>query len=145
MPYKNIVITPTNTVAQPTVKNSQFYTGFSSVNENTSGTKLYDYDLIKQDIMNQFNTRQGERVMNPTFGTIIWNVIFDPLTEQLKQAVINDVNRILNYDPRVVPTQINLTEQPYGLMLEATLSYVGTDQTDQMKLAFDKEVGLVAQ
>ena len=145
MPYKNLVITPTNNTAQPTSKNSQFYKGFSSINENISNTKLYDYDLIKQDLINQFQTKQGERVMNPDFGTIIWNLIFEPLTPQLKQAVVNDVNRIVNYDPRIIPTQVNLTEQPFGLLLELTLHYVGTDQTEKMTLAFDKQIGLVQQ
>lgn len=145
MPYKNLVITPKNSAPQASVKNSQFYKGFSTVDATTFNTKLYDYDLIKQDIINHFNTRQGERVMNPTFGTIIWNVIYDPLTDQLKQAVVEDVNRILQYDPRVVPVQVNLTETDYGLQLEATLSYVGKDQTDVLRLAFDKEIGLIQQ
>ena len=83
--------------------------------------------------------------MNPEFGTIIWSVIFDPLTEQLKEAVVQDVTRILNYDPRVVPVSINLIEQPYGLLLESTLSYVGTDQTQVLTLSFDKELGLIQQ
>jgi phage baseplate assembly protein W len=145
MPYKNLVITPTN--KNPVISNqtSQFYKGFSTVDETKINPKLYDYDLIKQDILNMFRTRQGERVMNPNFGTIIWNVIFDPLTEQLKEAVVQDVNRILNFDPRVVPVSINLTEEPYGLLLESTLSYVGTNQTDVLKLSFDKELGLVQQ
>jgi phage baseplate assembly protein W len=145
MPYKNIVITPKNNTAQANTQNSQFYRGFSTVDPTKTNPKLYDYDLIKQDLMNQFNTRQGERVMNPEFGTIIWNLIYEPLTDQLKQAVVDNVNAILNSDPRVVPVQINLVEAQYGLQLEATLSYVGTNQTDVLRLAFDKEIGLVQQ
>lgn len=145
MAYKNLVITPTN--RNPVISNqtAQFYKGFSTVDETKVNPKLYDYNLIKQDILNMFQTRQGERVMNPEFGTIIWSVIFDPLTEQLKEAVVQDVTRILNYDPRVVPVSINLIEQPYGLLLESTLSYVGTDQTQVLTLSFDKELGLIQQ
>jgi phage baseplate assembly protein W len=145
MPYKNLVIQPTN--YSPTVSNqtSQFYKGFSTIDDSKINPKIYDYDLIKQDILNMFQTRQGERVMHPDFGTIIWDVIYDPLTEQLKELVVNDVTRILNFDPRVTPISINLLEQPYGLLLESTLQYVGTDQTDTLRLSFDKEVGLVQQ
>ena len=32
---------------------------------------ITDIELIKQDLFNHFYTRQGERLMNPTYGTII--------------------------------------------------------------------------
>lgn len=146
MAYKNIEINPAQNSLQHTTKQSQFYVGYSSVNADTLGTtKLYDFDIIKQDIINQFNTRRGERVMNPNFGTIVWDVIFDPFTAEIKQAISTDVSRICRSDPRVVPIQINVNEQEYGMLLEVTLQYVGTDQTSNMQLAFDKASGLVAQ
>jgi phage baseplate assembly protein W len=146
MAYKNIQITPAQYNKTHTNKQSEFYVGYSTVNVDTLGTtKLYDFDIIKQDLLNQFNTRQGERVMNPTFGTVIWSLMFDPFTDDVKQAIISDVSRVCNYDPRVVPTQIDITEQEYGMLLELTLQYVGTDQSLNMKLSFDKELGLVPQ
>lgn len=146
MAYKNIELNPSQYNLQQTAKQSQFYVGYSSLNESSTGeTVLYDFDLIRQDIINHFNTRKGERVMNPSFGTIIWDVIFDPFTEDVKQAISNDVSTICNYDPRVVPIQININEQEYGMLLEVTLKLKGTDQTTQMRLAFDKQIGLIAQ
>ena len=75
MAYKNIVITPPNLKNVTTTKTSQFYKGFSTVDDTTTNVKLYDYELIKQDILNQFNTRKGERLMNPNFGSIVWDLI----------------------------------------------------------------------
>ena len=146
MAYKKIEINPAQNSLQQTTKQSQFYVGYSSVNADAMDTtKLYDFDIIKQDIINQFNTRKGERVMNPNFGTIVWDLIFDPFTADIKQAIAADVSRICNADPRVVPIRINVDEQQYGMLLEVTLQYVGTDQTSNMQLAFDKASGLVAQ
>lgn len=146
MAYKNIELNPSQYSIQQTSKQSQFYAGYSSLNASGTGeTILYDFDIIRQDIINHFNTRKGERVMNPTFGTIIWDVIFDPFTEEVKQAISDDVSTICNYDPRVIPIQININEQEYGMLLEVTLQYRGTDQTASMSLAFDKQIGLVAQ
>jgi hypothetical protein len=145
MPYKNIVITPTQYSSQHTAQTSQFYRGFSTIDATKVSPKLFDYDLVKQDIINQFNTKKGERVMNPEFGTIIWDLIFDPLTEELKQMVVDDVNRILQADIRAIPTQVNLTEANYGLLLECTLSFVNTNYVDTIRLAFDKEIGLLIQ
>lgn len=145
MAYKNITVTPSQYSLQHTAKQSQFYVGFSTAGPDSSTVTLYDFDLIKQDILNQFHTRKGERVMNPTFGTIIWDVLFDPFTAIVKQAIADDVTRICNSDPRVVPIQINITEQEYGMQLEVTLKYTNVDQTENMKLTFDKKNGLSYQ
>jgi phage baseplate assembly protein W len=146
MSYKNIEITPGQYTANQAVIKTQIYSGYSSVNADTLGnTKLYDLDLIKQDLINQFNTRQGERLMNPTFGTIIWGLIFEPFTDDVKQAIVDDISRICNSDPRVVPTQIELNEQEYGILLELTLQTVASNQTANMKIEFDKSSGLIAQ
>lgn len=146
MPYKNIEITPAQYKPTLTYKKSQSYIGYSSVaSDATNNVRLYDFDLIKQDLLNQFNTRLGERVMNPTFGTIIWSLIYEPFTDDIKQAIANDINRICNNDPRVVPIQLDTTEQEYGILLEITLQYIGTNQTTSMSLSFDRELGLLSQ
>ena len=145
MAYKNLVITPNNVSKQSFVQKSQFYKGFSTTNDKSMTTKIYDFDLIKQDIMNMFQTKQGERVMNPEFGTVIWSLIYEPFTADVKQLISEDVTRILNYDPRVTPTQIQITEAEYGMIIEATLFYKQENMTDVMRLSFDKELGIVSQ
>lgn len=142
MAYKNLVITPPNLNNVTTKKTSQFYKGFSTVDESTTNVKIYDYELIKQDILNQFNTRKGERVMNPVFGSVIWDLIYEPLTPAVKQQIAADIDRILASDPRVIPTRVNIVEQDYGFLLELTLTYKSTDVSDSMVLSFDKRVGL---
>ena len=142
MAYKNIVITPQKVQNYTTKKTSQFYKGFSTLDETTTNVKLYDQELIKQDLLNQFNTRKGERVMNPEFGSIIWDLIYEPLTPDVKNQIAADINRILAAEPRVTPTLVNIVEQDYGFLLELTLVYKGIDVSDSMILSFDKRVGL---
>jgi len=74
MPYKNIEIESAEQVYQQSEQSDHFYKGFSSVNASNFGNKLFDFDLIKQDILNHFNTKKGERLMNPNFGSIIWDL-----------------------------------------------------------------------
>ena len=145
MAYKSLVITNANAVLQQPVKTSQFYMGFSSQDPSNTTSRLYDLDLIKQDILNQFNTRKGERVMNPQFGSIIWDVLMEPMTEQVKQALNKDITTICNSDPRAIPTQINLTEFESGYLIEITLQLAGTDQSSNMILTFDQRTGLTVQ
>ena len=142
MAYKSLVLKPVKYSDTHSEKQSQFYRGFSTVDETVTDTRLYDFALIKQDLLNQFNVRKGELVMNPAFGTIIWDVIYDPFTKDIKEQIVTDVTQIASSDPRATVEQVNITEQDYGLMLELTLVYVGTDQSDQLKLSFDKKLGV---
>lgn len=144
MAYKSLEITPTQYTQGFTEQKSQFYKGFSTVDSTTADVKLYDNALIRQDILNQFNVRQGERVMMPKFGTIIWDLLYDPLTDATKTKISSDVTRIVTSDPRVQCSQIDIVQAEYGLLLEITLVYVNTNQSDTIKLGFDKSIGLVA-
>lgn len=143
MPYKNIELNPSKYNQTHTSARSQFYKGFSTVNSNNYGFKLYDFELIKQDIINHFNTRKGSRVMNPGFGTIIWDLLMEPLTEQIKEILVDDIKTICNSDPRVYPLQIDINEYDRGYLIEITLQMKNTDQRTTLKLAFDQKIGLV--
>lgn len=142
MPYVSLTINPTKIANPYNNKTSQIYKGFSTINNTTSNSSMFDYDLIKQDILNQFNVSRGERVMDPTYGTVIWQLLFDPFTDNTKQQIVADFTRIVNSDPRVNALSINIYEQEFGLLMEAELLYIQTDQTETMKLTFDTRIGL---
>ena len=46
------------------------FIGFNTINQNKKFT-LVDFDLIKIDLLNAFNIRQGELPGRPAYGTII--------------------------------------------------------------------------
>ena len=142
MPYKNLEISNAGTQQQATTKQSHYYKGFSSVGTTSYGTRLYDFSLIQQDIINHFNTRKGERVMNPDFGCIIWDLLMEPLTDRIKDQLSDDITKICNNDPRVYPTKIDLTEYDSGYILEVTLVLRGTDQSATLRLDFNQGIGL---
>jgi len=145
MPYKNLEITPTNYTGQHTDKLTHYYKGFSTTNPENRGSKLYDFDLIKQNILNHFNTRKGQRVMNPEFGTIIWDTLMEPLTPQIQNLLTKDIEAICTSDPRVYPTQIQVNEYEQGYLIDIVLVLKNTDQSSALKLVFDQKVGLVLQ
>lgn len=145
MPYKSLEISNASLVSEPSSKKVQFYKGYSSINVGNPTSKLYDLELIKQDIINVFSTRRGERVMNPQFGSIIWDVLMEPVTPAVRDALNEDIKRICTSDPRVTPTQMKLTEYPSGYIIEVTLNLKGTDQSTNMVLAFDQNIGMTVQ
>jgi phage baseplate assembly protein W len=142
MPYKSLELNPSVYNEGYTEKQSQFYKGFSTTNPMATDVKIYDNELIKQDILNQFQVRKNERVMNPNFGTVIWDLLFEPFTDSVKKQIANDVTRIVTSDPRANCLEVNVVEQEYGLLLEITLVYKDSDQSENIKLSFDKASGL---
>jgi phage baseplate assembly protein W len=145
MVYKNTQVSPVQYRITHTDKQSQFYKGYSTVGVRATGSsELYDLALIRQDLLNHFNTRQGERVMLPEYGTIIWSLIFEPFTVNIKQAIADDITRICNSDPRVVPTKIEVDEREHGILLDLTLRVVDSNQSLELNLQFDRNLGLIS-
>jgi phage baseplate assembly protein W len=122
------------------------YKGFSTVNSENSSPTLYDIALIKQDIINHFHIRQGEKLSDPEFGTIIWDIIFEPLTEDTINAIIQNVSRIVNYDPRVKVNKIDV-KQPYehAIRIDCELVYLSYSIVEKLQFTFDEKAGFLTQ
>jgi len=145
MPYKTLEITSAAAVYNQSPKISHFYKGFSSTDISNVSNKLYDLDIIRQDLINQFKTRKGERLMHPTFGTIIWDILMEPMTDAVYDLLSQDISAICNSDPRITPTQINISEFEGGYLVDIIVMLVGTDQSTALKLHFNQESGLTVQ
>ena len=117
--------------------NKVIYRGFSSKSDQTN-YKLYYFELIKQDLINRLSVRKGERVENPEFGTIIYDAIFEPLTEALRQAIADDITANLNADPRLSTKEINISEYEHGIAVECSLTYLPYDITEKLIFKFDE-------
>jgi phage baseplate assembly protein W len=112
------------------------YKGFSTVNRSKK-FRTTDVELVKQDLINHFSIRKGEKVMQPNFGSIIWSVLFEPMTEHLQQVIIDDVQNIVGYDPRMGLENITITAQDYGIQIELDLLFLPTNESTTMSLLFD--------
>jgi phage baseplate assembly protein W len=113
------------------------FKGFSS-RADKRNFKLYDFEVAKQDLINRLSVRKGERVENPEFGTIIYDAIFEPFTEDLKDAILEDVTANLNADPRIATEEILVTEADKGIAIQATITYVPLNITEKLRFNFDE-------
>jgi phage baseplate assembly protein W len=116
---------------------TQVFKGFSS-RADQNNFRLYDFELIKQDLIHRLSVRKGERVENPEFGTIIYDCIFEPLTNALKQAIADDVTQNLNADPRISTSDITVSETEKGIAVQATITYVPYNITEKLTFSFDE-------
>lgn len=122
---------------------SKIYKGFSTVNRSSENFSLFDFELIKQDIINHFHVRQGEKLMDPLFGTIIWDMLYEPLTDEVKYVITENVNTIINYDPRVIASRVTVTSYESGIQIECMLTYRLYNIQQELQLRFDQNNGLL--
>ena len=128
----------TNTASIGDINNGAFvYKGFSTLN-NSNNTQTYDINLVKQDLINHFYIRKGEKLENPAFGTIIWDMLFEPMTPQTKKLIADDVQAIVNYDPRMQVNSVSITSTDMGIQIAVNLTYLPFNVNEQMTLNFDK-------
>ena len=83
--------------------------------------------------------------MQPNFGSIIWSLIFEPMTDVLRNQIIEDVKNVVNYDPRIGVRNINLTEYEHGIQVEIDLVYLQTNQVSNLSVQFDKNSQTISQ
>lgn len=117
--------------------NSPSFIGFSTISKEKPPYTLTDFDLVKRDLLNHFNTRKGERMMLPTFGTIIYDLLMDPLDETTKELIIEDATRVIEEEPRVKLDDIQLSEMNSAILVEAQLTYLPNGITEDLAIQFD--------
>ena len=116
------------------------FIGFSTAGRIKPPYTLIDFDLVKVDLLNHFNTRKGERVMLPEFGTIIYDLLMDPLDDMTKDLLREDVIRIIKSDPRVEMVDLIITELEHVILLEVELLYLPNGVTETIAIQFDIEL-----
>lgn len=112
------------------------YIGISTINRGKKFT-LTDFDLVKQDLYNHFHIRKGQKLMDPNFGTVIWDMLYEPYTESVRDIIKEDIRRILSYDPRLGIENIKLTEMITGILVEIKVRYLPTNQVDVLRINFE--------
>jgi len=120
------------------------YNGFSTYGR-AKKFHLTDTDLIKQDLFNMFNIKKGEKLMNPNFGTIVWSMLFEPFTEQVRQAITDDVKRVASYDPRLKLNTLQINEFQQGIQIVLNVTFLANDQTVTLTMNFDRDSQTMSQ
>ena len=114
------------------------YKGFSTYNRSKK-YRLTDFELVKQDLINHFNIRKGEKLMNPNFGTIIWDTLFNPLDQDTVNLIQQDVRKIIASDPRLAANNVIVTQYDSGIQIQLDLTYIPNNQTGTLQFKFDQQ------
>lgn len=113
--------------------------GFSTFGKQRPPFTLENLELAKQDLMYSFHTRKGERVMRPDFGSIIFDLLFEPFDEDTKQAVVDDAMKLIDEDPRFSMVSIDVRELEHTLRLDIELLYIPLDVVSSLAIEYDRQ------
>ena len=113
------------------------FIGFNTINQNKYFT-LTDFELIKRDLLNAFNIRQGELVGLPWYGTSLWDNLFENQTQDTIQAVYDEVQRVAGGDPRIYISSIEVFPQENGLLIQLELTIVPSTTAQRLNIFFNQ-------
>ena len=115
------------------------FRGFSTVDTVKAPFSLSDMELVKRDLLNEFNTRKGERVMRPNFGCIVWDLLMNPEDAFTEDEIKEDITRIVEKDSRVDLINISVFSDAHTVRAEVELRYVILNSKDTLYLEFKDE------
>lgn len=117
---------------------ASLYRGFSSANYlNTKlGFTLTDTAIVKRDLLNHLFTRKGSRLKMPNFGTNIPDLIFEPMDDQTLQQISEEVQTVINYDPRVALLDMNVIPlyEYNSVVVSTVIQYLELDMQDRFDI-----------
>lgn len=114
------------------------FIGFNTIGQNKKFTAV-DFDLIKIDLLNAFNIRQGSLVGRPGYGTVLWNYLFENQTQETLTAIQTEIQRVCAGDPRIFISGIQVFPQQNGILIQLGLAVVPSTQAQQLSLFFDQQ------
>jgi phage baseplate assembly protein W len=115
---------------------AQRFIGFNTQGQFKKFT-LTDRELIKRDLLNAFNIRQGQLPGRPAVGTALWDYLFENQVEQLQQDIVNEVQRVAGQDPRLYIDDIQVFPQENGILLQIELIIVPSTDAERLAIFFD--------
>jgi phage baseplate assembly protein W len=117
---------------------AQQFIGFNTQGQFKKFT-LTDFALIKRDLLNAFNIRQGQLPGRPDYGTVLWDFLFENQVEELQRNIEQEVQRVAGGDPRIFISDIQAYPQNNGILIELQLQIVASTDAERLNVFFDLE------
>jgi phage baseplate assembly protein W len=114
------------------------FIGFNTQDQYKKFT-LLDEALVKRDLLNGLNIRQGQLPGRPQFGTTLWDNIFENQSPALVTAIENEIQRVAGYDPRIQITDTQVFPQENGMLIQVQLAIVPNTTAQQLSIFFNQQ------
>tara|TARA_B100000035_G_scaffold67238_1_gene54930 strand:+ start:1508 stop:1924 length:417 start_codon:yes stop_codon:yes gene_type:complete len=98
-------------------------------------------EAIKQSVRNIVLTSPGEKLFDPTFGSRIYTMLFEPLDAFLIDALsVEILNTVKNYEKRVTVTDLKCKADYDNNAVDVTLEYkiIGIPVTETIQFVLQR-------
>ena len=112
------------------------FIGFNTQGQYKKFT-LTGFELIKRDLLNAFNIRQGQLPGRPEYGTILWDYLFENQLEELQNSITREVQRVAGGDPRIYISDTQVYPQENGILLEIELAVIPSTDAERLSIFLD--------
>jgi phage baseplate assembly protein W len=116
------------------------YKGFNTLGKSFSNSfTLTGFDIAKQDLINHFNIRKGEKLQLPDFGSVVWDMVYEPLNETTVETIRKDIQEVISYDPRIEAENIVVRQYDHGLIIELNLTFIPDQIMESLLIDFNTD------
>ena len=114
------------------------FIGFNTQEQYKKFT-LLDTDLVKRDLLNGLNIRQGQLPGRPQYGTLLWDNLFENQSQDLVVSIQKEIQRVAGYDPRIQIIDTQVFPQENGILIQVQLAIVPSTDAQQLSIFFDQQ------
>lgn len=100
------------------------------------GLQVTQEDVIWNDIWNHLMTLPGERPKQPDFGSYFRYYLFEPNTQRLQTLIQNEIERIVDQDPRIEINDITVTPNDNNVTVSLDITLIMTNQRKLLNFDF---------
>jgi len=119
------------------------FIGFNTQNQYKKFT-LLDTELVKRDLLNGLNIRQGQLPGRPQYGTVLWDNLFENQTNETTRAIQTEIQRVAGYDPRIQIVDTQVFPQENGILIQVELAIVPSTDAQQLSIFFDLQTRIAS-
>lgn len=117
---------------------AQTFVGFNTQGQFKKFT-LTGFELIKRDLLNAFNIRQGQLPGRPAYGTTVWDFLFEPQLEAVARDIEREIQRVAGQDPRIYINSVQTFPSGNGILIQIELEIVPSTDAERLSIFFDLE------
>jgi phage baseplate assembly protein W len=114
------------------------FIGFNTQDQYKKFT-LLDDALVKRDLLNGLNIRQGQLPGRPQYGTTLWDNLFENQSPALVTAIENEIQRVAGYDPRIQIFDTQVFPQENGILIQIQLAIVPSTDAQLLSIFFNQQ------
>ena len=119
------------------------FIGFNTQNQFKKFT-LVDGALVKRDLLNAFNIRQGQIPGRPQYGTALWDNLFENQTSETDNSILAEIQRVAGGDPRLQIADVQLFNQQNGILIQLEIIILPSTTAERLSIFFDQQTRLAS-